>query len=133
MRGTRLSERNEAERERPFVCRGLNVCVTLPGANLVLFMLSLNHAKRVLGKSAQEPVVFVNGRPYVLRTLAHPFRNMKATGIATEAVEAMERRLRDDLRADAAKYGGHLLLHGENDDFTMKAYWENVRAVTRVV
>lgn len=43
----------------------------------------------------EEPVVYVNGRPYVLREAARPFKNLlEYHGILAERLERMEARLR---------------------------------------
>ena len=51
--------------------------------------------------------------PFVLREDAHPFRNLEYTGISGSRVLAMEERLKSDIIAESIKYGGHVLLHGE--------------------
>ncbi len=61
----------------------------------------------------EEPILYVNGRPFVLRNAKDPFRNLEITGISCERVEAMESRLREDAVAEAAATGGYLLLHEE--------------------
>jgi hypothetical protein len=43
----------------------------------------------------EEPVVYINGRPYVLREAARPFKNLlEYHGIVPERLERMEARLR---------------------------------------
>lgn len=43
----------------------------------------------------EEPVVFINGQPFVLRESARPFKNMQEyTGIDAERLESMEARLK---------------------------------------
>ena len=43
----------------------------------------------------EEPVVYINGRPYVLREASRPFKNlMEYRGIVPARLEQMESRLR---------------------------------------
>ena len=45
-----------------------------------------------------EPIVYLNNRPFVLRELAHPFRNMKDfAGIDYQRLEKIEARLKQDI------------------------------------
>ncbi|WFD25147.1 hypothetical protein MNAN1_000111 [Malassezia nana] len=78
----------------------------------------------------EEPVLYVNGRPHVLRLAEQPLTNMEATGVTTDVVERMERALQRDLRQEALQREGRVLLHDEvpNDDgdFTIVPVWETV-------
>ena len=47
------------------------------------------------------------------RVLRHPAANIEARGIAHDRLEEMERRLAAEARAEAARCGGRLLVHGE--------------------
>eukprot|EP01023_Acetabularia_acetabulum_P060681 TRINITY_DN72973_c0_g1_i1.p2 TRINITY_DN72973_c0_g1~~TRINITY_DN72973_c0_g1_i1.p2 ORF type:complete len:163 (-),score=15.36 TRINITY_DN72973_c0_g1_i1:75-524(-) len=38
----------------------------------------------------EEPLIYINGRPYVVREVEHPFQNLEYTGINRERVESME-------------------------------------------
>src|SRR4051794_36459517 len=42
----------------------------------------------------EEPVIYINGRPFVLRIHDAPFANLEYTGIDTARVEEMEERLK---------------------------------------
>lgn len=64
----------------------------------------------------EEPVLYVNGRPYVLRSFQDPLKNLEATGIVRERVESMENRMKLDAIEELKRYGGRLLLHGEESD-----------------
>ena len=75
----------------------------------------------------EEPVVYVNGRSFSLRELAHPFEN--ATGFertSSEQVERTENQLKAEVLAEARANGGRLLLHDEvgND---VVAQWVEVK------
>lgn len=53
----------------------------------------------------EEPIVYVNGRPFVLRQLHAPTYNVAHSGIATEHVEGMEVGLKEDLEREAEEAG----------------------------
>jgi hypothetical protein len=61
----------------------------------------------------EEPVLYVNKRPFVLRLHHNPLRNLETTGIAKERVEHMERIMQQDAIEELVAYNGRLLLHGE--------------------
>ncbi|KAI8059223.1 inositol hexakisphosphate-domain-containing protein [Gongronella butleri] len=76
----------------------------------------------------EEPVLYVNNQPYVLRLYSDPIKNLETTGIAKERVEGMENRMKQDALVEQKEYEGRLLLHDEtlddNGGFTLKAIWE---------
>ncbi|ORX58097.1 hypothetical protein DM01DRAFT_319996 [Hesseltinella vesiculosa] len=78
----------------------------------------------------EEPVLYVNKQPYVLRLYSDPLKNLETTGIAKERVEGMENRMKLDALQEQKEYDGRLLLHDESADdhggFTLKALWETV-------
>ena len=46
----------------------------------------------------EEPVIYINGRPFVLREDERPFKNMQEyTGIDVRRLEQMELRLKNDI------------------------------------
>lgn len=89
-----------------------------------------SHDRKLLWTSLrEEPVVYVNGRPYVLRLFANPMKNLEATGIIRERVEAMEERMKLDIINELRYYDGRVLLHDEEGDisnFTIIPIWETV-------
>ncbi|KAI8078822.1 inositol hexakisphosphate-domain-containing protein [Halteromyces radiatus] len=78
----------------------------------------------------EEPVLYVNNQPYVLRLFANPLKNLETTGIARSRVEGMENRMKLDALDEQKEYGGRLLLHDEEVDerggFNLEAIWETV-------
>ena len=78
----------------------------------------------------EEPVLYVNGRPHVLRLADQPLNNMEATGVTTDVVERMERALKTDLLAEARERDGRVLLHDEieveSGRFSIIPVWESV-------
>mmetsp|Transcript_12515 Transcript_12515/g.22690 ORF Transcript_12515/g.22690 Transcript_12515/m.22690 type:complete len:1511 (+) Transcript_12515:216-4748(+) len=73
----------------------------------------------------EEPILYVNGRPFVLRKLEHPFENLEHTGISKERVEGMEDRLKVDVINEILENNGRLLLHDE-DTTGLQPIWEAV-------
>ncbi|WFD29764.1 hypothetical protein MSPP1_000776 [Malassezia sp. CBS 17886] len=79
----------------------------------------------------EEPVLYVNGRPHVLRLADQPLTNVEATGVTTDVVERMERTLKRDLLDEAHSRAGRVLLHDEaavdGGGFEIIPLWETVR------
>lgn len=81
-------------------------------------LLSIPHEgqrKRTIWFSTrEEPIVYVNDTPFVLRDLASPFVNIKSyTGISASRLESVENRLKADILAEAKRNHGLLLVHDE--------------------
>ncbi|XP_010523868.1 PREDICTED: paladin-like isoform X2 [Tarenaya hassleriana] len=74
----------------------------------------------------EEPVVYINGRPFVLRDVEKPFTNLEYTGINRDRVEQMEARLKEDILVEAARYGNKILVTDELPDGQMVDQWEPV-------
>ncbi|KAI9144841.1 inositol hexakisphosphate-domain-containing protein [Paraphysoderma sedebokerense] len=79
----------------------------------------------------EEPVIYINTRPYVLRLFQDPLKNLEATGINSERVELMEERMKNDVLMELKKYNGRCLLHEEeilpNGGFSIIPVWETVK------
>jgi hypothetical protein len=56
--------------------------------------------------------VYISGRPFVLRDASAPRITLRLSDRA-ENLEAIEQRLKLDILAETAKYGGLLLTHNE--------------------
>ncbi|PPR83812.1 hypothetical protein GOBAR_AA36899 [Gossypium barbadense] len=74
----------------------------------------------------EEPVVYINGRPFVLRDVEMPFSNLEYTGINRDRVEQMETRLKEDILMEAARYGNKILVTDELPDGQMVDLWERL-------
>jgi hypothetical protein len=66
----------------------------------------------------EEPMVYINGLPFVLREQQRPMKNLQEyAGIDAERLERMEARLKQDVLTEAGAahactaYKGHLRLH----------------------
>uniref|UniRef100_A0A6N2L7X7 Tyrosine specific protein phosphatases domain-containing protein n=2 Tax=Salix viminalis TaxID=40686 RepID=A0A6N2L7X7_SALVM len=77
----------------------------------------------------EEPVIYINGKPFVLREVERPFKNMlEYTGIGRERVERMEARLKEDILREAESYGGAIMVIHETDDGQIFDAWEHVNS-----
>jgi protein-tyrosine phosphatase len=74
----------------------------------------------------EEPIVYVNGRPYVVRSEHRAYENLEHTGINTQRIEQMEVRLVDDLTLEARTHDGNVVLHDENSNGDLIPHWEPV-------
>lgn len=99
----------------------------------------------------QEPVLYIAGRPHVLRLVDRPLENVeyvctssnlpnwptslmllnfRATGVTTSMVEAMEESLKKDVLREIRESNGRILLHDEVEErpgvFSIIPIWENV-------
>ncbi|CAL1398805.1 unnamed protein product [Linum trigynum] len=74
----------------------------------------------------EEPLMYINGRPFVLRDVERPFSNLEYTGINRSRVEQMEARLKEDILMEAARYGNKILVTDELPDGQMVDQWEPV-------
>lgn len=62
----------------------------------------------------EEPVLYINGQPYVLREAERPFKNLQEyRGIGAERLELMEQRLKEDVLREAAAFHGRVLVSRE--------------------
>ncbi|KAI0027879.1 inositol hexakisphosphate-domain-containing protein [Vararia minispora EC-137] len=78
----------------------------------------------------EEPVLYVAGRPHVLRLVDKPLENVEATGVTTELVERMEVNLKRDVLREVRSGNGRILLHDEVEErpgvFSIVPIWETV-------
>lgn len=75
----------------------------------------------------EEPVIYINGKPFVLREVERPYKNMlEYSGIDRERVERMEARLKEDILREAERYGGAVMIIHETDDRQIYDAWEHV-------
>jgi len=93
-----------------------------PGGSNMVYWTSLR----------EEPVVYVAGRPHVLRLVNRPLENVEATGVTTSTVENMEQSFKKDILRELSKGDGRILLHDEVEErpgvFSIIPIWEVVSA-----
>ncbi|CAO1617411.1 unnamed protein product [Parajaminaea phylloscopi] len=89
------------------------------------------HTTVVWTSLREEPVVYVRGRPHVLRLADQPLTNLEATGITTETVERQELALKSDVIEEAGRRDGRILLHDEVElepgKFDIIPVWETIK------
>ncbi|KAG6879608.1 hypothetical protein C0992_000636 [Termitomyces sp. T32_za158] len=71
-----------------------------------------NQSHVVWFSTREEPIVYISGRPFVLRDASEPRRTLSLSDRA-ENLEAIESRLKNDILQEAARYGGVILTHNE--------------------
>lgn len=76
----------------------------------------------------EEPVVYINGRPFVLREHMSPFSNVAFHGISPQRVEQMEQRLKIDILEEANKNQNKILVHDESSAGNVICRWQPVNA-----
>jgi hypothetical protein len=75
----------------------------------------------------EEPIIYINGIPYVLRDRAFTLRNLRAyKGITGSRLEQLEERLKEDVVREVVQCGGRILLHGEDNEGRVLSVWEEV-------
>ncbi|KAH6913140.1 inositol hexakisphosphate-domain-containing protein [Coprinopsis sp. MPI-PUGE-AT-0042] len=78
----------------------------------------------------EEPVIYVAGRPHVLRLVNKPLENLEATGVTTAVVENMEQSFKKDVIRELRQGNGRILLHDEVEErpgvFSIIPIWEVV-------
>ncbi|KAH8117959.1 inositol hexakisphosphate-domain-containing protein [Phellopilus nigrolimitatus] len=91
---------------------------------------SAGHNKVFWTSLREEPVLYVAGRPHVLRLVDRPLENVEATGVTTQTVEAMEINLKRDVVREVIANEGRILLHDEVEErpgvFSIIPQWEAV-------
>lgn len=91
-----------------------------PNGNNMVFWTSLR----------EEPVIYIAGRPHVLRLVDKPLENVEATGVTTSMVENMEDRFKLDVLRELRQGEGRVLLHDEIEErpgvFSIIPIWETV-------
>ncbi|KAJ6507779.1 inositol hexakisphosphate-domain-containing protein [Mycena vitilis] len=60
----------------------------------------------------EEPIVYISGRPFVLRDASQPRRTLLLSDRA-ENLEEIENRMKNDILQEANRYGGLILTHNE--------------------
>jgi hypothetical protein len=78
----------------------------------------------------EEPLVYINQKPFVLREAANPFENLKTYhGISAERLESMEARLKEDVIREILKWNQLLLVHEEIEDGRVIPTWTSVDSI----
>lgn len=88
---------------------------TKSGLVTLLHFLNYVENRRVYWfNSREEPVIYINGYPFVLRDADFPKQNVRTyTGITADRLEQLEQRLKDDILKESKKCQKLLLVHDE--------------------
>jgi protein-tyrosine phosphatase len=74
----------------------------------------------------EEPFIYINGVPYVLRDLTITLRNLRSyQGISPSSLEFIEAKLKRDVIDELLKYEGKILLHSESESGEITPLWED--------
>ena len=74
----------------------------------------------------EEPFIYINGVPYVLRDTTVTLRNLKSySGITPTTLEIIEKKLKKDVVKELEIYNGKILLHTEADNGSIIPIWED--------
>lgn len=75
----------------------------------------------------EEPLVYINMRPFVLRDAERVFSNIgEYSGITAERLEDMEWRMKEDIVREAERQGGNIVVHEETEDRVVLPSWESI-------
>lgn len=75
----------------------------------------------------EEPVIYINRRPFVLREFDHPYHNVNYyAGIGAQRIEEMESRMKMDIIEESKKYYGNIIIHDETFQKDVVPCWEAV-------
>jgi hypothetical protein len=74
----------------------------------------------------EEPIIYINGKPFVLRNIKNPLKNIEHTGINQKRVEELENRLKMDIKTESLLYDGKSLVFDEYEDYSIYGIWEDV-------
>lgn len=103
---------------------------TVEGIAAVLHYIGYKNKKFTWISLREEPVIYINGRPFVLRDVDSPYANLEYTGISNERVEEIEEQLKKDIIEDSNSYDGRFLVHDEDEGFQLQMFWEQVTPET---
>ena len=73
------------------------------------------------------PVVYIKGKPFVLRSIRDPFQNMNDfESVDPQRLEDMEQSLKKDVLAEVQRSGNKVLLHSEAEMGSLVVFWESI-------
>jgi hypothetical protein len=106
---------------------------TLSGIRTVLTLLRCHPEASIPSSPAfwvsarEEPVIYLNRRPFVIRDAKQPLRNISTyQGIMTNRLEQMEERLKEDILQELQRWNGLVLVHEERNDSTIVPVWMSI-------
>ena len=86
----------------------------------------------------EEPVLFVDGKPYDFRSFSHPSLNLFLTGISPEKLDLLEQSMKSQILEAASRNGGKIIIRHEVgpavelevDEFSLKTTHETFEKIT---
>ena len=103
---------------------------TLSALKSIIGMLheSLQPDERVVWINVrEEPVIYIDDEPYVLRDRYATLRNIRSySGINAERLEMMEQRLKEDTLSESTMYNNRLLIHCEVSSKVICPTWVSI-------
>ncbi|KAH6570550.1 hypothetical protein BASA60_007657 [Batrachochytrium salamandrivorans] len=100
---------------------------TLQGIKSVIQSLKQPTQRIVWINLREEPLVYINGNPYVLRDQYLTLRNIKSySGITGSRLEMIEEKLKEDVGDELIRYNGRVLLHTETHG-TINPIWQDCK------
>ncbi|CAE7136772.1 unnamed protein product [Rhizoctonia solani] len=110
---------------------GCNPPKSSPGSPTISPLVKANRLPTKVGcvwfSTREEPVIYIAGRPYVLREASDPKTALQLSDRASN-IEAIEDRLKDDILTEALRFGGLMLTHVEVDSESLVPTWTSVDA-----
>ena len=74
----------------------------------------------------EEPFIYINSIPYVLRDMEVTLRNLKSfRGITPKGLRTIETKLKYDVLEELKVYNGKILLHSETEGGKVTPIWED--------
>ena len=107
---------------------------TMNGIRNSLQFLGQEHSSKILWINLrEEPLIYINGTPYVLRDNYLTLRNLNSySGITSQRLEMIESRLKEDVLAELAIHENKIMIHAEEKSKT-HAVWAECNADSSVM
>ena len=78
----------------------------------------------------EEPMVYINQMPYVIRDFKNPFQNVNTyKGISVFRLEQVEKRLKEDILLEMKRWNGLLLVHNEKEHLEILPTWVSIDSI----
>ena len=101
-----------------------------PISEIIALISQWKREKVVWINLREEPIIYLNGAPYVLRDEHALYGNIKSfAGISASRIESMENRLKHDILQELGQYQGKLLIHSEAEDGSIGCEWLSIHQV----
>jgi hypothetical protein len=81
----------------------------------------------------EEPVVYVNGQPFNMRSSDKPYSNLDQSGMSAKDIEKQEEQLKKEILAEAAKNGGYIVVQEEVKEWSQETGKLECKTVPRKI